>query len=298
MSSLSNPLQLEFSDLSILNAKPIYFNYPSVRIYVVGCGGTGSFLVPHLCRLANWFDAAGKQISITLIDFDRIEEKNLYRQNFCQAELGYNKAQALAVRYKAMFPKLKIGAVEHQASAISLDRSTPTVVIGCVDNTAARKSIEELMIEYSSLMAHGFSQIPCWWIDCGNDYTHGQVAIGNWYSVELDDYILEPATCTTLPLPTIQYPELLLQTDENETLSCADRALLSGQSLNINSQMAIAAGEIVHQLLNSQLKRMQVEVDIFRGSMKSTWIAQENIDRVVERAISIIDVSQTKSALE
>ena len=288
MSSLSNHLQLELSDLSVINAKPIYFNHPSVHIYVVGCGGTGSFLVPHLCRLVNWFDAVGRQISITLIDFDRIEEKNLYRQNFCQAELGYNKAQALAVRYKAMFPKLTIGAVENSASAISLDRSTPTVVIGCVDNAAARKSIEELMIEYSGLIAHGFNQIPCWWIDCGNDYTHGQVAIGNWYSVELDDYILEPATCTTLPLPTIQYPELLLQTDNNETLSCAEQALLSGQSLNINSQIAIAAGEMVHQLLNSQLKRMQVEVDIFRGSMNSTWISQENIDRVVERAIAVM----------
>lgn len=304
MSSHFNHLQLEFSDLSILNAKPIYFNYPSVRIYVVGCGGTGSFLVPHLCRLANWFEAVGKRVSITLIDFDRIEEKNLYRQNFCQAELGYNKAQALAVRYKAMFPKLTIGAIEHQASAISLDHSTPTVVIGCVDNAAARKSIEALMVEYSGLMAHGFSQIPCWWIDCGNDYTHGQVAIGNWYSLELDDYILEPATCTTLPLPTIQHPELLLQavrprvgerrkgtrtkTDENETLSCAERALLNGQSLNINSQMAISVGEMVHQLLNSQLKRMQVEVDIFRGSMKSTWITQENIDRIVERAKALI----------
>ena len=289
MLSPSNHLQLELSDLSIVNAKPIYFNYSSVRIYVVGCGGTGSFLIPHLCRLANWFNDAGKQISITLIDFDRIEEKNLYRQNFCQAELGYNKAQALAVRYKAMFPKLTIGAVENSASAISLDRSTPAVVIGCVDNAAARKSIEELMIEYSGLIAHGFNQIPCWWIDCGNDYTHGQVAIGNWYSVELDDYILEPATCTTLPLPTIQYPELLLQTDNNETLSCAEQALLSGQSLNINSQIAIAAGEMVHQLLSSQLKRMQVEVDIFRGSMKSTWIAQENIERIIERAKAIIN---------
>ena len=41
---------------------------------------------------------------------------------------------------------------------------------------------------------------------------------------------------------------------------------------------------MVHQLLNSQLKRMQVEVDLFRGSMKSTWISQENIARIVERA--------------
>ena len=239
MSSLCDHLQLELSDLSIVNAKPIYFNYSLVRIYVVGCGGTGSFLVPHLCRLANWLNDAGKQISITLIDFDRIEEKNLYRQNFCQAELGYNKAQALAVRYKAMFLQLTIGVIEDRSSAIKLDRSTPTVIIGCVDNTAARMSIEEFMIEYSNQTTYGFDRLPCWWIDCGNDYTYGQVAIGNCYSLELDDYILEPATCTTLPLPTIQYPELLLQTDENETLSCAERALLNGQSLNINSQIAL-----------------------------------------------------------
>ncbi|MEN9567787.1 MAG: hypothetical protein RLZZ69_2983, partial [Cyanobacteriota bacterium] len=42
-------------------------------------------------------------------------------------------------------------------------------------------------------------------------------------------------------------------------------------------------GEMVHQLLNSQLKRMQVEVDIFRGSIKSTFISQENINQVIER---------------
>ncbi|MGB5710203.1 MAG: hypothetical protein WBM44_04745, partial [Waterburya sp.] len=92
-------------------------------------------------------------------------------------------------------------------------------------------------------------------------------------------------------------PELLLQTDENEALSCAEQALLNGQSLNINSQMAISAGEMVHQLLNSQLKRMQVEVDIFRGSMKSTWISQENIDRIVEKAKAIVNANHSKSAL-
>ena len=55
---------------------------------------------------------------------------------------------------------------------------------------------------------------------------------------------------------------------------------------------------MVHQLLNSQLKRMQVEVDIFRGSMKSTWIAQENIDRVVERAKAIVEANPPRSVWE
>ena len=100
----------------------------------------------------------------------------------------------------------------------------------------------------------------------------------------MTNYVLEPATCIRLPLPTIQFPELLLQVDEDEDISCAEQALLNGQSLNINSQMAITVGEMVHQLLNSQLKRMQVEVDIFRGSMTSTWISQENIDRLVQKA--------------
>ena len=76
--------------------------------------------------------------------------------------------------------------------------------------------------------------------------------------------------------------------DEDEGISCAEQALLNGQSLNINSQMAIVGGEMIHQLLNSQLKRMQVEVDIFRGSMSSTWISQENIDRLIETAKAVV----------
>ncbi|PSB07123.1 thiamine biosynthesis protein ThiF [Pleurocapsa sp. CCALA 161] len=289
MFSLSSPLQLNFSDLSILNAKPIYFGFPHVQIYVVGCGGTGSFLIPHLCRIANFLNETGRQIDLTLIDFDRIEEKNLYRQNFCQAELGYNKAQALAMRYKTMFPKLTIAARSDSIDAIEFTTYKPSLIVGCVDNARARASIEELMIQHASMFAHGVTKKPCWWLDCGNSYTHGQVAIGNWDSVELDDYVLEPATCIRLPLPTIQYPELLLQqVDEDEDISCAEQALLNGQSLNINSQMAIVAGEMIHQLLNSQLKRMQVEVDIFRGSVSSTWISQENIDRLVERAKAVV----------
>ena len=284
MSNIPNYLQLNLFDRAILEAKPIYFNYNLIRVYLVGCGGTGSFLVPHLCRIANFLHSTGRTITITLVDFDRIEEKNLWRQNFCPAELGYNKAQALARRYKTMFPKLNLGVVEHYVEQVSLNGAFPTLIIGCVDNPRARKNIEELMIAHSSLLAHNLSREPCWWIDCGNSYTYGQVAIGNWYSVELDDYILEPATCVRLPLPSIQYPQLLKQNQEPENVSCAELAMLNGQSLNINSHMAIVAGEMVHQLLNSQLKRMQVEIDIFRGSMKSIFIAQENIDRIVERA--------------
>ena len=288
MSNIPNYLQLNLFDRSILEAKPIYFNYNLIRVYLVGCGGTGSFLVPHLCRIANFLHSTGRTMTITLVDFDRVEQQNLWRQNFCAAELGYNKAQALAARYGTMFPKLNIGVVEHYVDRVSLNGAFPTLIIGCVDNAAARKNIEDLMVDYVSLMAHGYDRVPCWWIDCGNDYTHGQVAIGNWYSVEFEDYELELATCLRLPLPTIQYPQLLKQNQEPENVSCAEQAMLNGQSLNINSHMAIIAGEMVHQLVNSQLKRMRTEVDIFRGSMRSTYISQENIDGIIQQAKAII----------
>ena len=128
---------------------------------------------------------------------------------------------------------------------------------------------------------HNFNQIPCWWIDCGNGYTYGQVAIGNYYTLEPEDYIIEPATCIRLPLPTIQYPELMTQIEEEENISCAERAMLGGQSLNINSQIAITVAEMVRQLLDSKLKRMNVEIDLLQGSMKSTWIAQEEINKIL-----------------
>ncbi len=48
--------------------------------------------------------------------------------------------------------------------------------------------------------------------------------------------------------------------------------------------MAVIAAEMTHQLLNSQLKRFQVELDLFRGSMQSVFITQKNIERAIERA--------------
>lgn len=66
------------------------------HIYIVGCGGVGSFLTPCICLLKNPQD-------VTVIDADILEAKNLNRQLFTQADIGKSKAQALAERYGCNF---------------------------------------------------------------------------------------------------------------------------------------------------------------------------------------------------
>ena len=64
--------------------------------YIIGCGGVGSAIVPSFCLLKSPAD-------ITLVDGDRIERKNLNRQLFDAAQIGLNKAAALAARYGCRF---------------------------------------------------------------------------------------------------------------------------------------------------------------------------------------------------
>lgn len=71
-----------------------------VKIVLVGTGGTGGYIVPQLYRLLYALD---RPIWVILCDGDLVEEKNLGRQNFIEADLGKNKAMVLAERYSNAF---------------------------------------------------------------------------------------------------------------------------------------------------------------------------------------------------
>lgn len=66
-----------------------------VKIVMLGAGGTGGHIAPHLYRLLY---ALERPVRFILCDGDIVEEKNLVRQNFTPADLGENKAKVLAER--------------------------------------------------------------------------------------------------------------------------------------------------------------------------------------------------------
>ena len=71
-----------------------------VKIVMLGAGGTGGHIAPHLYRLLY---ALERPVRFIICDGDIVEEKNLVRQNFTPADLGENKAKVLAERYSSVF---------------------------------------------------------------------------------------------------------------------------------------------------------------------------------------------------
>ena len=71
-----------------------------MKIVMLGAGGSGGHIAPHLYRLLY---ALERPVRFIICDGDIVEEKNLVRQNFTPADLGENKAKVLAERYSSVF---------------------------------------------------------------------------------------------------------------------------------------------------------------------------------------------------
>src|SRR5512139_3080577 len=97
----SNPVKMPRLNKDSLYARAVLLPLlKEVSIHLIGCGGSGSWLAPHLARIAKLLEEV-HHLSVRLVfwDPDIVEQKNIYRQNFCEAEIGVNKAQTLARRY-------------------------------------------------------------------------------------------------------------------------------------------------------------------------------------------------------
>jgi PRTRC genetic system ThiF family protein len=244
----------------------------TVSLVLVGCGGTGSWLAPHVARVARLLaEKFQKKTLVFFIDPDQVEEKNIYRQNFSYAEIGLNKAQALAWRYSLAWG-LEIVAVPKAYKRGALNyRDGLTVVIGCVDNAAARNGIHD------DVLYGNFART--WWLDCGNTQSAGQVLLGCGGQQPRDPYQL-PGFCTWLPLPSARHPELLDPlpeelnvSAETPAMSCADMALADSQGLAINARMAAEAADyLVRMLVTKDLRKWGTYIDLASGSARSKYI--------------------------
>ena len=71
-----------------------------VKIVLLGAGGTGGYIIPHLYRIAF---ASNRPCRVIIADGDIVERKNLIRQNFAECDIGENKAAVMSERYAEVF---------------------------------------------------------------------------------------------------------------------------------------------------------------------------------------------------
>ncbi|MBW4474956.1 MAG: ThiF family adenylyltransferase [Stenomitos rutilans HA7619-LM2] len=264
----------------VIHARPIVVPpTEAIEFWVVGCGGTGSFLVQLLCRVLQHLIQQGKRASLVLVDPDHVEAKNLTRQCFCPAEVGLNKAETLAARYGIAFGlPIRSIAQPFKPDMIARNYNTLTVLMGCVDNAKARASLAKaLEFNYDR-------SLRVWWIDGGNGNRFGQVLIGSSLSNVPKDYEFSELGCICLPAPSVQAPELLISKPEEHSdkrLSCAELMLLNAQGLMVNPQTAVLMAEIALELVSGYLKRFAVCFDQTSGAMTSKYTTQAAIMRVL-----------------
>lgn len=193
-------------------------------INIVGCGGTGSWLVPLLLRLI----PKCQPVTINLIDGDTLEEKNLDRQLFDASQVGQSKAHALLDRYA------NTTRVPAHITLVSCERffvygdpiltDSDALWFVCVDNHPARMAVLQTIDERGGTA-----------IVCGNEYT------------DSDAYIYNASDRNTFNDPRVRHPEITTITDGDPTspVGCTGLAqALSPQLALANFGAAYAAAHL------------------------------------------------------
>ena len=212
-----------------------------VKIVMLGAGGTGGHIAPHLYRLLY---ALGRPVRFIICDGDVVEQKNLVRQNFIPADLGENKAKVLAERYSTVFGLETEYIPSFIESEDELRRLlTPeswqidyrniireqVVLIGAVDNNKSRQLCHRVFQKLDELI----------YIDSGNGEYTGQVVCG----------IRRGGKTCYPPIGTV-YPDVLEDTDKFPTeLSCAEASVSAPQSIAANITAATAAVDMIYNIL-------------------------------------------------
>ncbi len=220
--------------------------YPTdvpVKLVQLGAGGTGGHIAPQIYRLLYSLKRPARYI---ICDGDKVEEKNLLRQNFSPADRGENKARVLAERYSTVFgleAEYVPSFIEKLDTLMELIRPNEweldemsrgkvkemVILLGAVDNNKSRRLCHQAFYQSKDLV----------YIDSGNGEFTGQIVCG----------VRRNGHTVFKPIGGVQ-PELLKDTDKFPSeLSCAEASVSDPQSMAANITAATAVVNMVYNIL-------------------------------------------------
>lgn len=149
------------------------FKAKKAHLICIGAGGTGGNVIKETIPLL----LNHKRLSLTIVDGDRVEDKNLVRQAFGKSDILQNKAQVLAEKIIRQYPDLEArihyvdSYIDSVEDIVQLETSSYPVLIGAVDNHRAR----QVFVQWFNQITDGV------WIDSANEFEYGEVVVSIRY---------------------------------------------------------------------------------------------------------------------
>lgn len=229
---------------------PSYFIEPvhPITIAVIGCGGTGSLVLPRLARLDYVLKELGLPgLYVHAYDGDTVEQNNVGRQNFNKNDIGEFKAANLIQKINMAY------GLDWNATNEFIKEEFPkaNIIITCVDNVELRSFIgNHKMLNHSGYNNDYLKNY--YWLDCGNGRNFGQVILGTLQGI--DQPKKSVYNCQKyLPSVIDIYGELeQYNTQETQGIEgCSMAESLAKQDVFINDEIAIQAVKIIQQLVRN-----------------------------------------------
>jgi molybdopterin/thiamine biosynthesis adenylyltransferase len=220
-----------------LKARPrVIVDGSDYNFVVVGAGGTGSYLIRDLARLISVNNKQFKtNHTLTIVDKDIVEEKNLTRQNFIAPDVGKNKAEVLAKRYSKGY-------------GITIDY-VPDYITNNNRYDIARKDNEDNNNTRHILHnAHRYqNHRPSVYIDSGNEEFGGQVVFSSSGIVDVENSGYATSRTKGPHINDIVEEFNIDNNDKHpDEQSCAEHAVSAPQNIATN----IMAGNIIFGYAN------------------------------------------------
>ena len=142
-----------------------------MRVLILGCGALGSHVVYCGRNLIDYFG---------VIDFDRVEMKNLLSQWFVKQSVGKNKAAALKMQvlnFLGTTPHIEPYQFRFEKVNLSIVQSYDFLV-DCFDNAESRMFAKEAAKKYGKELLHA---------GLSGDGTLGRVAWNRFFNIDQED---------------------------------------------------------------------------------------------------------------
>lgn len=253
------------------------FTFPSyalsrVQCFVVGTGGTGGYFVQALGRLLYGRAQQGlaPDVSVCLIDGDRVEAPNLLRQHFLPQDIGRAKATVLAERFGQLYGLGWSAVPEYLETAeplvdllVSPHYALP-VFIGCVDNHPTRQILHAAFTRLSRAV----------YIDLGNDAFHPDDPEGSGYSGQAVVGVRHGDREILPPVGTV-YPDVLTDTSTpHPTQACGAHVVTQPQRFITNLWAAMTGLSLLNTLLDTRTVRVhQADFNALNVLMRPQYVS-------------------------